>query len=339
MGVTRNDVARHAGVSPATVSYVVNNGPRPVSAETRARVLAAIEALGYTPSAIARSLRIQRTNTVGIIISDMLNPYLGAIAQATQDRLLERGYGLMVSNSTESPERELVWLRMMQNRRCDGIILLPTGANLVFLHSLNQRGPTLVLIDRAIPELKVDTILMENEAGTAAAVAHLIAEGHRRIGFLGLPGAMTPGCERLAGYCRALTEAGLHVYPELICEGTYGAEHAREMVGGLLDLRPAPTALFASSNRLARGVLQEIKARNLRMPDDIALAVFDEVDYYAWITPSITSVEVSGAELAQRAVACLIDRLCHSYQGPPRLERIGFQLHVRESTSGHAPPA
>ena len=121
MSVTRDDVAKLAGVSPATVSYVVNNGPRPVSPETRQRVLWAIEQLNYTPSAIARSLKTSQTHTIGLIISDILNPFLASIVKSTEDLLLARDYGLIVVNSDESPERELFWLRMLLRRRMDGL--------------------------------------------------------------------------------------------------------------------------------------------------------------------------------------------------------------------------
>jgi len=336
MGVTRNDVAKLAGVSPATVSYVVNDGPRPVAPDTRARVMAAIEQLGYNPSAIARSLKTKKTNAVGIIISDMVNPYLGSIAQAAQDKLLEQGYSLTVCDSNESPERELVWLNMLRHRRMDGLILLPTGGNLHLLANMVETEPTLVLIDRELPELRVDTVLMDNEGGAYAAVRHLIGLGHRRIGLLGLPRDLTPGRERLAGYTRALAEAGLAVNPELIREGTFSAEHAAELVGDLLDQQLAPTAILACSNRLARGVLQQVKTRRLAMPEDLALFVFDEVDYYAWITPSISSVEVSGTDLGQQAVSYMIERLGGAYAGPARLARIPYRLHPRESSDGNA---
>jgi LacI family transcriptional regulator len=332
MGVTRDDVARLAGVSPATVSYVVNNGPRPVATATRARVLAAIEQLGYNPSAIARSLKTQKTNSVGIIISDLANPYLVSIAQTAQDALLKRGYSLTACNSNELPERELAWLHMLRHRRVDGLILLPTGSNLHLLSSMMASGLRLVLIDRQVPELLADTVLLDNEGGAYAAVRHLIGLGHQRIALLGLPHSLTPGSERLAGYARALAEAGLPVAPELIREGTFSAEHASELVGDLLDTRPAPTAILACSNRLARGVLQQCKQRRLSMPDDLALFVFDEVDYYAWVTPSVSSIEVSGIEVGQRAVSYVISRLDGSYSGPPRLARIPYRLHPREST-------
>ncbi len=336
MGVTRDDVARLAGVSPATVSYVVNNGPRPVSAAARARVLAAIEELGYSPHAIARSLKTQRTESAGIIIADMLNPYLASVAQAAHDELLQQGYSLLVANSSESPARELMWLKFMRSRRVDGLILEPTGDNLPFLKRLAGPGhpPQLVLIDRAIPELEADTVLLDNVGGARAAVRHLIDLGHRRIALLGLPHEMSPGGERLEGYKLALRAAGLPIDAALIFEGTFVADEASEMVSRLLNVRPAPTAVFASSNRLARGVLQQIKVRRLRMPDDIALAVFDDVDYFEWMTPSITAVEVSGVALGQQAVDYLHDRLTGAYGGPPRLLRIPYRLHVRESTLG-----
>ena len=141
MGVTRDDVAKLAGVSVATISYVVNNGPRPVSDETRKKVLWAIEQLGYRPSAIARSLKTKRTLSIGVVISDVLNPILAAISKVAEDLLLQQGYSLAVCNSDESPERELVWLRQLLQRRVDGIVLLPTGGNRSLSTNAGAPGP------------------------------------------------------------------------------------------------------------------------------------------------------------------------------------------------------
>jgi len=290
--------------------------------------------LDYHPSSIARSLKTKKTNAVGTIISDITNPYLGSIAKAVQDKLIEKKYSLMVCNSDEAPERELMWLRLLLDRQMDGLILLPTGGNRALLLSLAKSGPTMVLIDRQLDGLEADCVLMDNEGGAYAAVSHLLALGHRRIGLLSLPFGLTPGHERLQGYERALKEAGLPVSKALIREGSFTAEEGFELAGQLLDMDPPPTALFAASNRLAQGVLQQVKTRGLTMPDDLALCVFDDVDYYEWYRPSISAVEVNGPELGEKAVSFIIDRLSGSYTGEPRLARIPYQLHLRESTEG-----
>ncbi|MFW6116448.1 MAG: LacI family DNA-binding transcriptional regulator [bacterium] len=334
MAVTRDDVADLAGVSAATVSYVVNDGPRPVSEETRKKVLRAIEQLDYQPSAIARGLRTKKTFLVGIVISDILNPTLAVISKTVEDSLLQQDYSLHVCNSDESPNRELIWLRTLIRRRVDGIILLPTGSNRPMLSSVVDSGTELVLIDREVEGLKSDCVLFNNEAGAYEAVSHLIELGHSRISLLGLPASLTPGHERRRGYEKALSDAGLPVIPALTREAGFKAREGYELAGELLDVDPPPTALFAASSRLAHSVLHQVKQRGLQMPDDIALAVFDDVEYYTYTSPSITAVSSNLHEFANRAVEFLIDRIDGSYTGAPRIARVLHQLEVRESTIG-----
>jgi DNA-binding LacI/PurR family transcriptional regulator len=309
MSITRDDVARLAGVSPATVSYVINNGPRPVAVETRKRVLAAIERLNYHPNTIARSLKTQKTFTAGIVITDILNPTLASIEKSIEDLLIQQDYSLTVCNSNESPERELMWLNTLRDHRMDGVILLPTGAN----------RPRLFAI-------------FDNEGGAYQAVNHLIALGHTRIGLLNLPGELSPGQGRLRGYTRALRDAGLPFLPQLVREGSFIAQEGFMLAGELLDARP--TALFVSSNRLAQGVFEQIKARHLIMPDDLALCTFDDVAYFNFFTPSITAVSADPQEFGVKAVQFLIERIEGTYQGEPRTYLVPCHLVARESTIG-----
>jgi len=332
--MTRDDVAKLAGVSSATVSYVINNGPRPVSEGARRKVLWAIEQLNYSPSTIARSLKTKRTHTIGLIISDILDPFLAFIAKSAEDLLLAQEYSLTVCNSRELPERELGWLRMLRQRRVEGLILLPTGANQSLLLTMIEAGQHLTLIDRCVEGVEADCVLIDNEQGAYEAVQHLLALGHRRIGLLNLPSSLAPGQGRLEGYQRALRDAGVPFSGQLVQEGSLTAEESYALAGGLLDLRPPPTALFVASNRLAEGVLCQAKVRGLRMPDDLAVCVFDDVSYYRFFEPSVTAVSVDGGELAERAVQFVIERIDGAYSGEPRLARIPCQLQVRESTAG-----
>ena len=202
--VTRDDVAKLAGVSSATVSYVVNNGPRPVSDETRRRVLQAIQALDYVPSAAARSLKVKRTSTIGLMIPDILNPIFAALAKVVEDELLAAGHSVILCNSYEDPRRELVYLQMLWGKQVDGLLLISTSRNVVTLHRFEEARKPIVLIDRRVPDLAADCVLPDNEAGSYEAVRHLIACGHTRIGLINLPVSLTPGAGRLAGYTRAL---------------------------------------------------------------------------------------------------------------------------------------
>jgi LacI family transcriptional regulator len=334
MAITRDDVAKLAGVSPATVSYVMNNGPRPVSEETRQRVLVAIEQLSYRPNTIARSLKTKKTFAAGIIVSDILNPTLASIEKSIEDVFLQNNYSLTICNSDESPDREKMWLEMLRDRRVDGIILLPTGANRSALFSTVESGFPLVLLDRQIEGLRADAVVFDNDSGAYQAVQHLLSLGHTRIGLLNLPASLTPGQGRLRGYERALTDNGLPIYRQLIKEGSFKAQDGAMLAASLLDANPHPTALLVSSNRLAQGVFEQVKARGMRIPEDLALITFDDVAYYSFITPSITAVSADAKEFGSKAVEYLIERINGSFSGPPRTYLVPCQLNIRESTLG-----
>jgi len=334
MTITRDDVAKLAGVSPATVSYVMNNGPRPVSDETRQRVLLAIDQLNYHPNTIARSLKTKITNNAGVIVSDILNLTLTSIEESIEDLFIQQNYIMTICHTDESPERERMWLDLLRNRRVDGIILLPTGGNRSLLFSTVESGLPLVLLDRQIEGLRADSVLFDNEAGAYMAVDHLISQGHTKIGLLNLPVSLTPGQGRLRGYQRALTDHGIHIHPEYIKEGSFKAQEGPTLASELLDIDPPPTALLVSSNRLAQGVLEQVKLRGLSIPQDLAICTFDDMAYYSFFNPTITAISTDAREFGAVAVQYLIDRINGIYSGPPRTYLVPCHLNVRESTIG-----
>ena len=195
-------------------------------------------------------------------------------------------------------------------------------------------GKQIVLIDRQLEGLRADCVLFDNETGAYDAVSHLVSLGHSRIGLLNLSSSLTPGRLRRRGYERALHDAGLPLVPELIREGSFKAQEGYALAGDLLDVSPPPTALFVASNRLAQGVLEQVKGRGLRMPDDLALSVFDDVPYYAYFTPSITAVSYDAAQFAKKAVEFMIERINGDYTEEPRTALVPCGLEVRESTVG-----
>ena len=338
MGVTQKDVARLAGVSTATVSYVVNNGPRPVAEETRRRVLWAIELLDYRPSAVARSLVTRKTNTIGLLVPDILTPTHAAVATAFEHELRAAGYSLILGNSDESPDYERSYLRDWLSREADGIALTPTGANRRLLFSITDSGRPLVLLDRRLEGIRADCVLSDNVVGAHRAVRHLIGLGHTRIGLINLPHSSTPGAERLEGYRNALLEAGIKVDSELIAEGTPKPQDGRKLAESLLGKSPSPTALFVSGSRLMRGVLRTVRELRLRVPEDLALVTFDDISDYADRTPSITAVATPFAQLGSVAAQILIDRVSGAYGGELRIVRPPCELRVRESTVGGQTP-
>lgn len=341
MTVTRKEVARLAGVSTATVSYVINNGPKPVAEETKQRVLHAIRQLDYRPNAIARSLVTKRTNSIGFILPDILNPVHAAIAKEFEDTLWAAGFNLILGNSDEQPERENAYLRSLFSKGVDGVALTPTGQNRQLLHAAVSPERSFVLIDRQLEGLDVDCVLFDNVMGTYQAVRHLTELGHKRIGLINLTKTLTPGKERLQGYERALLESGIPLDSGLVREGDFKARaigtrvnEGELLLESLLALDSPPTALFVSNNRLLTGVLRGISRLGLRVPQDIAIATFDDLAHYAERSPTITAVATSVEEFGETAARLLIERVNRVHTGPPRVIRIPATLHVRESTQG-----
>ena len=332
MGVTRKDVASLAGVSTATVSYVVNSGPRPVSAETRRKVERAIEQLGYQPNQIARSLTTKRTNTLGFLIPDILNPIHAAMAKSFEDALPDNEYGLLLANSDESPVVELEHLKVFISKQVDGIAMTPTGGNRRFLFSLVESGKPLVLLDRQLEGMETDCVLFDNVEGTYQAVRHLVELGHSRIALINLPQSLTPGRERAEGYGRALLKAGLTVDLALVREGRFKADSVATLLESLLQKDPPPTALMVASNRLLEGVLQYVKEHGIRIPDDLALCVFDDVSHFSYSNPTITAVAADVADFSRRAAQMLLERIAGEGPHGPRIIRILCTLRIREST-------
>lgn len=331
--VTRVDVARRAGVSVATVSYVLNDGPRGVSAETKARVLEAVEELGYFPSEVARSLRTSRTLTIGLIVTDIVNPFHAMVARGVEEEARRSGYTVIQCNSDEDRGQELTYLRVLQSKRVDGIILVPTGGNVAYISQMIEDGWPIVQVDRKLEGLQTDSVVMDNVHGAYEAVTHLIKLGHRRIALVGAPTALTPGQERRQGYEKALHEAGIPVDTSLICESNYKGEDTLELVGDFWDSSTQVSAVFAATNMLAFKVMAALKRRGLSIPNDVSLCVFDDPAYYELLSPSITAVRCDIPALARQAFELLVERM---YERGPESDPVHVvmpcELMVREST-------
>ena len=248
--VTRNDVARLAGTSPAVVSYVMNNGPKPVSAATRSRVLAAVEELGYRPNAVARSLRARRTWTIGVIASDSAggkSPFFGEFTRSCEDVAWERGYSVLLGNAAEDPARAEGYVRSFMERQVDGLVLMRVRPSPQQVKEM-EGGIPVVTIDHEAPPY-FSRLAVDDEEGGRLAAAHLAGHGHTRLAFIGGPLDIAAVELRLAGWRRGLAEAGLDsslvALRELSMEGGYSA--AVEL------LAQRPTAMFASTDHQAIG--------------------------------------------------------------------------------------
>lgn len=334
--VTRDDVARRAGVSPATVSYVVNNGPRPVSPETRTRVLQAIKDLGYQPNAIARSLRRQRTSTLGLVLPDTNNPYFAEVARAVETAAFSQDFRVVLCHSNYDPEREQQYMDLLIAERAAGVIWIPSTENPAPGMRLIERRVPLVLLDRKLEGLPTPAIVADNYQGGYLATEHLIKLGHRRIGFIARPVALTHAEERARGYAAALREHGLPVDQELIVAG--GFRHDRGHAAACLLFRKAspPTAIFAYNDIMAIGALRAAWENRLRVPQDLSIVGFDDIPEAAFTCPSLTTVYQPKSEMGRRGAELLLQMIRGEAPAPVGAPHLAVHLVVRES-SGPAP--
>lgn len=324
------DVARAAGVSVATVSHVIN-GTRKVAPDTAARVRRAIEELGYQPNGIAQSLRKRVTYAIGVLVSDITNPFFAHLVRGIEDAAHTAGYSVIVCNSDENPEKEAFYIRSLWRRRIDGMLIAPTGdGTSPAFQELVRKSIPFVFIDRKAKEIDAPAVLSDNFGGAYLATKYLIARGHRRIGIiLGIPGATTTE-ERFAGYCQALEEAGIPFSEELVAWGWYRAEGGQKATEKLLLLSAPPTAIFSTNNLMTVGVMQELHRRRIRIPEEIAIIGFDDLEWAALVYPPLTVVAQNPYKLGRCGFEMLHTRLSGPKEENQEV-RIPVELRVRES--------
>jgi len=302
------DVAKHAGVSIATVSRVLN-GSTTVNQAAAERVRAAIHVLRYRPSRAAQSLRAHRSAILGLLISDIQNPFFTTLVRGVEDVAQRNGYSLILCNSDEDPRKEQQYIEVLCAEQVAGAIVVPTRERQRTMRLFHERHIPVVAVDRRIEDQHVDAVLVDNRRGARDAVSHLIANGYRRIGLVTGPPTTTTGRERLDGYCQALRAAGIPHDPALEKYGPFKEESGRLLTAELLELEEPVDALFVANNLLTLGALEALHARRLRVPDDIALVGFDEIPWAALNSISLTTVTQPVYDLGSTAATRLFQRL------------------------------
>lgn len=332
--ITIQQVAREAGTSPSTVSRVLNRSA-PVREELRDAVLQAVATLGYRPNLLARSLKIKATHCLGLVINDILNPFYSAVARGVEDCASPKGYAIMLCNTNEDPRRELEMLYMLRDKAVDGIILTPTGQNLAAVEELLTDGIAVIQIDRRLPELRASAVVVDNAGGAYQAARHLLSHGHRRIALVTYNFERMTLAEREHGFRQAMAEAALPVDDRDICRVSFYLEDLREQLSLLLAAPNPPTALLAANNRIAIGVLGVVKELCLRIPDDIAIVVFDDLELFELCSPGITAVAQPAYTMGQKATELLMSQLASD--GPIHTQTVVFhpELIVRQSSGPH----
>jgi len=329
MAVTIRDVAALAGVSPATVSRALNGDER-VAAELRERVTVAVAKLGYRPNSQARSLRTRATKVLGLIISDIQNPFFTALARGVEDAASERDYSVVLANTDESLDKELRYLEVAAAERMAGVILSPSSTSASRIDTLTDRGIPVVTIDRRLQWAEVDSVTVNNRAAAAQAVEHLITAGARRIAMITGPADASTATSRRSGYRAALHHAGLDHDPELEIRGDYRIEGGRAAAGALLALPNRPDGLFVGNNLMMVGALDALTRAGVRFPEELLLAGFDEMSWSAF-APPITLVEQPSYDIGRHATELLLRRVSGE-EFPVQRVVLPAQLRVRASS-------
>lgn len=328
---TMADVAARAGVSVATVSRALSGDRNLVSPPVLQRILDAAEELDYTPNFLARNMRSGSTRILGLVISDIGNPFFTAIARGAEDVAQRHGYSLVLSNTDERPEREAASLSVMTAERAAGIIIATTNENEPALRKALDTGVAVVAVDRHIAAIPTDSVVVDNESAAHDAVSHLIRLGHRRIAIIGGPRDADTARERLRGYERAMDEARLPIDPDLVCEGDFREAAGIIMTGRLLDLADPPSAIFAVNNLTTIGVLVALRERGIPMPGGVSVVGFDDIPTAELLEPPLTVVRQPTYQVGAHAAKLLLRRL-RDPAAPIKEVVLAATLVVRAST-------
>lgn len=326
---TIRDVANRAGVSSATVSHTLN-GTRHVEEETRERVLHAIAEIGYRPNYLARGLRQRRTGTIGLIIPDNTNPFFAEMARAIEDAGFARGYSVMLCNSDRSAEKETIYVEVLLAKQVDGIVLASSNARAELIKQIQGANVPVVLIPGELGDFAIDLLMTDDFAAGRLAGEHLLALGHRGIAAISGPRTTSASAGRLAGFQSVLAEAGIE--PVAIARGDFRAERGRDAMAELLDSGLAFTAVFAANDLTAIGALQTLNDRGIAVPGEISIMGFDGMQLSDLVSPRLTTIAHSLAEIGPAAIALLDARMADP-TAPAQQVLLPSRLLARESTA------
>lgn len=332
MPTTLKDIAKLAGVSTATVSKVLNGKDFDIGEETIQTVQRIAKELNYRPNSLARSMKTKVTKTIGLIIPDVRNPFFTDLARGAEDSALERGYSLLFCNSDNDLKKEMDYIDTLVQKQVDGIALAAADHRNPVKEKKFQVPLPIVTLDREVSFKGVrGHIHTDNESGAYKAIHYLISLGHRRILFISGDLQIGVSKERLSGYIRALTEAGIDFDERLVFPGSYSFEHGFETMRDL-SLDSEITAVFCGNDLIALGVIKALKERKIRVPQDISVMGFDDIYLASINTPSLTTVRQPSYQLGYQTVQRLIDILEGVDHADPTLI-IQLELVIRESTA------
>lgn len=332
---TIHDVAREAGVAPITVSRVINN-KNYVAEETRKRVNAAIQRLGYLPNSLARSLRSHKTHILALVLADITNPFWTTVARGVEDAASENGFNVILVNTDESEIEQKRHLQAVLEKQVDGLLLAPTGDPFQAIDMIRAQGVPLVILDRRPPgPLAVDVVRCDSEGGAYAMTQYLFSLGHRAIAMMCGPCGVSTSDDRVSGFQRAYQAAGWTPGP--IQYGEFTVESGYAMANKALEATPRPTALFAGNNFIAMGTLKALRDAGLRVPEDISVVGFDDLPQALVVEPFLTVVSQPAYLMGHKGNEVLIARLSGLAPETPEEIILPTQIIQRRSTAAILP--
>jgi LacI family transcriptional regulator len=332
---TIKDVAALAGISYTTVSHVINN-TRPVNAETRRKVEAAITQLDYVPSAVARSLKGQATATIGLLVPNSLNPYFAELARGIEDECERNGYCVILCNSDDDPAKQRKYLRVLLEKRIDGLIVASATEEGGFDDGIAPLRIPLVLVDRELDGVVADRVWVDHEQGGYLATQHLLSLGHRRIACISGPLRTRVAALRVQGYRRAMAEAAIEVPDTWLEESDFTSPGGYQAASRLLE-SVRPSAIFASNDLLGIGALRAAAERGLRVPQALSVIGFDDIQMSRYVYPALSTVGQSILQLGELAAQLLLQRIESLAPAAPEPRILAPQLLLRESTQAPGP--
>jgi LacI family transcriptional regulator len=327
--ITIHDVAAHVGMSAMTVSRVLNKSTR-VAEATRQKIEDAIQALGYVPNTLARGLRAA-TRTLGLIIPDVSNPFFTDIVHGAEEVAWQQGYTVFLGNTHSSAEREKHYLYKFLGHSIDGLLIAPSGhATKTILDDVQARGVPYVLVDANVQGAKSDMVLGDNLIGAIQLTEHLISLGHQRIAYIGGRPDISTAQDRERGYKKALTKHGLEVRSAYIYSTNFRRQEGYDIAKSLVNLTTPPTAIFAANNELAVGIVEALREMKLKIPQDMAIVCFEDVELASALNPFLTVMAQPAKEFGRIGATFLLERIVHPTL-PIRSTVLKPSLVVRES--------
>ncbi len=329
--VTRREVAERAGVSVAVVSYVVNDGPRPVAPETRSRVERAIEELGYYPNELARSLSRKQTAIIGLIIPSLVNPVYAEIADSLTHYCAAQGYRVILGSSGRDHQNEVEFAKSLRAKQVDGVVMIPSESPDEILEPLQQARIPTVVLEHALPNTYC--IAIDDLHGGQLATQHLVSLGHRRIGMIRRKPTSALSHLRYMGFRDTLQVTGIPLDPELVVESEAGQVGGYASMQKLLALPRPPTAVFAHNDVLAMGAISAIYQAGLTVPHDISIIGYDDIIQTTYFNPPLTTVKFPIAEMGRVAGKTILDLVRNGNSSSAHTTTLPVELIVRASTA------